>query len=449
MREGPIDAKPTKRFFIEMLTRDIELSEAISDLVDNSVDAARTKSPDRDLTGKWVHLMMSKNKFIIEDNCGGMSSETARDYAFKFGRPERVVTQEYSIGRFGVGMKRAIFKMGSHFLIESRTIDESFVVDVDVRGWEQIDDNWSFDFAQKGAAMDSKLSEPGLRVTVTDLHHSVSKDFGNDTIRNRLRLSIEDAHQLSIEHGLEISINAQQASSTDRSLVASDAIAPAFWENTIRDTSRLGSPAVTIRLILGLLDGKPQGRSGWDVFCNDRLVLASDKTSRTGWGTRSGIPEYHNQYSKLRGFAFFNSPDPLALPWTTTKNDIDLDSPVYRTALEQMCTMMIPVVRFLNNLDREKTLREKPLADALSAAKAVPLKIIEGATTLTEVFQSPEGAPKGAEKLPRISYTRPREIVETVQRSLKVRTLHEVGERTFDYYLENELGMDEGDFPDA
>ena len=33
-------ASPAKRFFVEMLTRDIELADAILDLLDNCVDGA-------------------------------------------------------------------------------------------------------------------------------------------------------------------------------------------------------------------------------------------------------------------------------------------------------------------------------------------------------------------------------------------------------------------------
>ena len=34
----PVDARPVKSFFVDMLTRDIELVDAILDLLDNCVD---------------------------------------------------------------------------------------------------------------------------------------------------------------------------------------------------------------------------------------------------------------------------------------------------------------------------------------------------------------------------------------------------------------------------
>ena len=36
--EDKVDASPVKSFFVQMLTRDIELSDAILDLLDNCID---------------------------------------------------------------------------------------------------------------------------------------------------------------------------------------------------------------------------------------------------------------------------------------------------------------------------------------------------------------------------------------------------------------------------
>ena len=100
-----VDAEPTKDFFVSMLTRDIDLKDAIVDLVDNSIDGARRMRPDQDFEGLWIRLSFdldppaadgpdaatdgSAGAFVIEDNCGGMSLDVARKYAFRFGRDTR------------------------------------------------------------------------------------------------------------------------------------------------------------------------------------------------------------------------------------------------------------------------------------------------------------------------------------------------------------------------
>ena len=81
-----IDAEPTKALFIDMLTRDIALIPSIIDLADNSTDGARNLRGERSYEGLWVRLNISKNKFQVSDNCGGIPVEVARKYAFRFGR---------------------------------------------------------------------------------------------------------------------------------------------------------------------------------------------------------------------------------------------------------------------------------------------------------------------------------------------------------------------------
>ena len=63
--------------------------------------------------------------------------DTAQKYAFRFGRPEDAPPTTETVGRFGVGMKRALFKMGKMFEVESKTNDDHFQVDVNVADWKR------------------------------------------------------------------------------------------------------------------------------------------------------------------------------------------------------------------------------------------------------------------------------------------------------------------------
>ncbi len=58
-----IDAKPVKSFFVEMLTRDIALDDAILDLLDNCVDGIQRSETKRNL-GKF-DLIISMQMFGI------------------------------------------------------------------------------------------------------------------------------------------------------------------------------------------------------------------------------------------------------------------------------------------------------------------------------------------------------------------------------------------------
>jgi hypothetical protein len=87
--EDQINAEPTKEFFVDMITRDIQLEQAVLDLVDNSVDGAKRFRSDQanPLEGFEVKIEVSATSFSITDNCGGFDKASARNYAFRFGRP--------------------------------------------------------------------------------------------------------------------------------------------------------------------------------------------------------------------------------------------------------------------------------------------------------------------------------------------------------------------------
>ena len=89
-----VPAKPVKSFFVRMLTRDIDLSDAILDLLDNSMDGvirsekgqlAKTKP----YKGYAVDIKFDSHSFSILDNCGGIPW-SLREYAFRMGRVKGV-----------------------------------------------------------------------------------------------------------------------------------------------------------------------------------------------------------------------------------------------------------------------------------------------------------------------------------------------------------------------
>lgn len=120
-----VHMEPTKEFFINALTRDIKLDRTVLDLIDNSIDAARKS--DRDFSTFEIRLTLNKKCFIIEDNCDGISKESAKSYAFKFGNSQGKNTRQFSIGHYGIGMKRAFFKIGKMIYVESATREDFFL----------------------------------------------------------------------------------------------------------------------------------------------------------------------------------------------------------------------------------------------------------------------------------------------------------------------------------
>ncbi|MFZ0909349.1 MAG: ATP-binding protein, partial [Candidatus Acidiferrales bacterium] len=215
--ENKIKADPSKAFFIEMLIRDISLDECILDLTDNSVhnliresnlDVMQTllgKSPAAKRLDANIAIATSAKEFRIEDTCGGITIDDAREDVFLFGKSKRE-TAHTGLGVYGIGMKRAFFKLGRNITVESRTDTEEFRVDIDVDEWESRPDDWSLSFAY-ARKRDKNGRQPGTTITVRDLNTSVKTYFDNISFQNELTRRLASTYALFLKAGLTLSIN--------------------------------------------------------------------------------------------------------------------------------------------------------------------------------------------------------------------------------------------------
>ena len=218
---------------------------AIIDLVDNSVDGTRRLSGNKSLEGQWVHIDADSEAFTIEDNSGGMDIDVARDYAFRFGRPKAFTGVPKSVGQFGVGMKRAIFKLGDAFEISSAYRGEQsetgsrFRLKVDVREWED-DEKWTFRLDDFEERVDLDADETaGTKIIVTQLHPSVSDDLNDAVVLGDLKRQIRVLHQGPMQRGLTITVNGDELKATLPRLQSSGSIRPIHqeWDIPVGDAT--------------------------------------------------------------------------------------------------------------------------------------------------------------------------------------------------------------------
>ncbi len=345
------DASPTKAFFVRMITRDISLEDCIMDLIDNSIDGAWRREGHRpmgleqdvDLSPYGIEIAMSPERFSIIDDCGGMSLDDAAHHAFSFGRRASDRHDDYSIGVYGTGMKRAVFKLGTQIKVRSAHRDggrdEAFVVPIDVDAWLENDaPPWDFDLVTD----DMPLPKDGVEVTVESLTDGAAQAFSNPAFIQNLRRMIGRDYTLHLSRGLRISVNGSPVVGLAIELRESPEISPVrlAYEDAV------GGLAVNVEIIAGMAAAPPDTsdpdegddgdrRFGWYVVCNGRIVVAADKTSLSGWGT-DFWPQWHSQYSGFIGVVLFTAASAVALPLTTTKRSVDTTSELYRRARPKM-----------------------------------------------------------------------------------------------------------------
>lgn len=432
-----VPASATKEFFVQMLTKDVSLSAAVMDLVDNCIDGALRMRGQGPLTGLTVDIEISGDEFVIKDNCGGITVKDARESAFRCGRPLDVEPVDGSVGLFGVGMKRAVFKLGRSFEIRSRSASDMFTVSVDVANWLT---NADWEFPMEAAHHEQPLPEAsqGTSVTVRELYPGVADQLRGEAFKRLIRDEVAARHQIYIERGITVRINRTEVRpSSVRFAHIAGRLTPAYEATHKNGTS--------VKIYSGVGEGGRAARkdAGWYVYCNGRMVVRADQSELTGWGDIGAqrIPKYHNQFSRFRGCAFFESVRAADLPWNTTKDGVDVEAPLFRATRLRMAAHMRPIINFLNRLDRELDLPDedkKVLTSMLSEAEYLPIRSLPESDLAREFFYEIPPAPPRPPETSRIMFHRPKAEVEEVKKCLKVNSNKEVGERTFDWYLRNE-----------
>lgn len=450
-----VDATPEKRFFISMLVRDIELIPAILDLVDNSIDGAKRLRPstggkDR-FHGLYVRLDLGAEQFRIQDNCGGITVDHAREYAFRFGRPAGRPGPEGEVGQFGVGMKRALFKLGSAFWIESVAAHSSFVLPVDVEEWAgERSSDWSFEFQEVAEADENPEADLGTTIEVTSLHPGVAADLGNARFLARLRAALELRHQEALQNALEIHLGAATLELIVPALRSSEDLRPLHIE---RELSQNGG-TVKMSLYAGL-EGRESGepvdddsdaetfkqpsRAGWYLFCNDRLLFAAEQSALTGWGVAAAA--YHPQYRLFRGYVYLTAADSSLLPWNTTKTGVDEDSAIFRQVQHEMFDALRMVQVVINRAKTERQDRDpddRPVLTAMASAPAVPLADVEPSATAVAPQDPPRRRARKARGR-RVAYNVDPDEFEEVATELETESAADVGRMTFNYFYEREV----------
>jgi hypothetical protein len=486
-KRGPSDddllvrGDPDKLFFIENLIKDIELIPAILDLVDNSVDSARQVAihqliqsgadevtakatmelPPGAFDGLRVELKIDATTFKISDTCAGMAIDLAKKYAFRIGRSKDFDGVPGSVGQFGVGMKRALFKIGRSFRVESRTESERFILEVDINKWIDDQDEQDWSFRMKSAERSLPNSETtGTVIEVGNLHPSVSADFDDDLVLSLLREQLRLRHQEAIDRGLRILLNGEKLSGLRPELMIGPdlgAVRKSFPIDVAQGTVLVEIMAGIVRTNrkeLNVNENEAENfrttnEAGWWVFCNNRLLLIADKTAETGWGR--GAAAYHPQYRLFRGYVYMSAVETSLLPWNTTKTGVDTDSAVWRKVQSEMVSVLVEIQAVLNRIKKERETELDYEAEdiepdellylrALDAAQPTPLRELPASEQITVPQKPRPKKGKSRPKLQRIQYDIPQEQCDRAMTLFEFNSIAELGRQSFDYFYDREVG---------
>ncbi len=472
MKQMPTKAlgSPTKEFFVGMLTRDIELSDAILDLLDNCLDGVvrqkggENKATTTDYyTGYFSRITISNNAFIVEDNCGGIPKEVAEKYAFRMGRvPAKEDEDLPTVGIYGIGMKRAIFKIGKSAVVITRNDGELYQVCIP-ENWAASEDEW--DFPMEDLQDPTALKSGGTRIEIKSINVGIAETWNSedklDKFKDQLIKAIQQSYSLIIQKGFRIEINGDVVKPLPINLLFNEeegkmSVKPFLYSKIFGD--------VIVSLAIGFYAPPPSPEdiedenslkrsssdAGWTVVCNDRVVLYNDKSHLTGWG-EAGVPHYHTQFIGIRGMVVFQSNNPKNLPMTTTKRGIDTSSDIYAAVKDKMRQGL---KMFTDYTNRWKGRSEQERVYS-AATKSVSISDLIGKKEVVEekfpvkfrqsnggyMFKPDLPTPSNDKPYRTISFSKSTDEIEDVKEYLyhdreQDSTPSQVGEKCFDLILE-------------
>jgi hypothetical protein len=434
-------ANPEKRLFVHLITRDISLGDAILDLIDNSINAAlqpladNLKTADdyeRFLADKQrkpttdIELTVSSARILVYDSAPGISAKAAENDVFRFGRAEGGHEND-RLSVYGIGLKRAMFKCGNRIDMVSDHRDGGFELKLNVRTWEgKPQERWGFDITTRSPA----TGAVGTRILITELYDDMVRRIGDGLFLTELRDQISRTYSFFIGRIVNIKLNGEQVKAESFEIGSNFAVEK-FTKGTVSCNIKAGIAATTG-------DTFRDRNSGWFVFCNGRTVLFADKSNVTGWG--AGLAIFQPKHRPFLGTVFFVSPDPEALPWTTTKGSINEESNVWQEAKREMVKVGHVITGFLDRRYSEDGAGIAPSELASASGKGVSV-LTAAASTQTREFRFPKTV---RPRTIRIQYEAKVVDMQTIEAYLRRPGMggSEVGRYTFNWFLKNVVGED-------
>jgi len=450
-----VSFQPTKRLFIDILTRDISIHDCILDLLDNAVDSyTRNKIKEK----REVQLNFDKSKISIFDNCGGIEKERLKKEVFRFGAKD-FSSNVPTIGVYGIGLKRSIFKLGKSIIFETDDGKDYCKLKIDVTDWlnkkdQDGNDIWDLKLTETSTTKLVNGQKPYTRIEVKSLRYETIETFTLD-FETKLKETVKIYYSRFIQNDkISFYVNDEEQKGFGIKVKSSDGFKPVKVEDDYEGVK------ITIICWLDLKEDqkrarKELGHQGWNIFMNERLVIFDDTSEDTGWlEGGSFLPKFHSLFNRFRGVVFLNTDDPSKLPINTSKNGFNKEGKIYYYLLNLMVKVARPFINFMSNKYNEQkekiNIKEDELLaiiDEDSRKKGIiETPIDDTKTEYQSKFMPPALKTEARSTIVQTSiiFKKPKRQVDIIKKILKVYTNKQVGEKTFDYFWESEgLGDDE------
>jgi hypothetical protein len=329
-------------FLAETLTTDIELTDALFDLIDNSIDAARDQillqqnvkfdsyGLPGDYSGYHIRLRLSSNTITVKDNCSGFDEETLTNSAFITGKRSN---HEFGIGHYGLGLKRALLKAGRNF---------GLVTDNGVARYRAFFNSASFSGNEKNQIPAKRYISKNKSYSLftvsglfTDIKHQLADqawfDYAIKKLSVRYGIFIDKGLQITVVNSMNDSCITRRIQSSIPNLRKGKPLTPF--------SDRMNTEGLDVYFNVGvhekyIFSGEEGNNSrdngllsetyGLYFISNDRVIVDASLDKKHGFTT-----SWHNDYSGFICLIRMIGNNPGKLPWNTAKTELKLGTSAF------------------------------------------------------------------------------------------------------------------------
>lgn len=275
--------------------------------------------------------------------------------------------------------------------------------------------------------------DAGTAITVSDLREEVVLRIRQGDVVGNIIDDAASTYPYFLEQCVTLEVGDSRVKPTPLHLGGSEGIKAAsesFEQNGVR-----------VKMAATIAPDAPGQRTteqaGWNIFCNGRAVVSADKTKLTGWG--SDLPAFHNKYTSFVGLASFESDNPLELPWTTTKRQVNRESGVFIRARNVMVAMSKPIISMLNKRYPSEPAEASDIRTVVQQVREVSFRDVASKGTSGFSYTVPK---KKARTTERVVFDASITSLDKVRRHLRRPSLtaSEIGKLTFGHYVKTECG---------
>ena len=298
-RVETIDITPDKSIYHKIGEANYSISDAIAELVDNSIDAA-----NEDGVEIFILLDKKEGKITVEDNGKGMNKETASKSLILAHS-----NKHEALGEFGLGLKSACTSLGTIFSITSTPegSEERYTLEYNREKFLQSTDWHRYPFNISNAVK----NEHGTKIEISNLKIKLY-----DALVTRIKDDLAKRYGPYIEHN-NVIIRVGLRRETAKPCVPSVA---KLVDGSKKEFSFTLSKGTIIKRWHGLTEIGSQKQSGFNMFRRGRLIRASEKLGYN----------YHPTLMSIAGDINLDS-----VPVTHNKREFINESPEFREFIEK------------------------------------------------------------------------------------------------------------------